>query len=102
MHYHKAPFALRLQRFDYSVTYTINMIALLSFKPCIVYRNLYSASHVSQTEELQCISAPGKRQDLGQERERQGKGAERIEERKGGGRRFHSDGPIDARTWVGP
>jgi len=27
-------------------------------------------------------------------------GAERINERKGGGRRFHSDGPIEAKDLV--
>jgi len=53
---------------------------------CIVYRYLYSASHgVSQTEALSVYFSFRKKVRL-KERKGRGKGAERINEPKGGGR----------------
>src|SRR6218665_3703293 len=60
---------------------------------CIVYRYLYSASHgISQTEALSVHFSCRKKVRL-KARERQGTGAERIDERRGGGRRFHTHPP---------
>ena len=64
---------------------------------CIVYRYLYSASHgISQTEALSVHFSCRKKVRL-KARERQGTEAERIDERRGGGRRFQSGGPTDAK-----
>src|SRR6218665_608085 len=44
---------------------------------CIVYEYLYSSSHgVSQTEELSCISVPGKRLDLSERETKKGEQTE--------------------------
>jgi len=68
---------------------------------CIAYRYLYSASYgISQTKALSVHFSSSKKERLNSRERDKERGVERIDERRGGGRRSQSDMPIDGKDMV--